>query len=113
MEISIRDRVLTVVSPLKDTPAAKSGIKAEDKIISIDGTSTKDMSIDTAVGLIRGERGTSVTFTILREGEAAPLTITVVRDTIEIPTIETTRRADGIFVIELYNFSAKSAELFR
>lgn len=113
MEISIRDRVLTVVSPLKDTPAARSGIKAEDKIITIDGISTKDMSIDAAVGLIRGERGTPVTFTIIREGEAAILEITVVRATIEIPTIETTRRDDGIFVIELYNFSAKSTELFR
>ncbi|QSH39618.1 S41 family peptidase [Candidatus Kaiserbacteria bacterium] len=113
MEIAIRDRVLTVVSPLKGTPAYNSGIKSSDRIIEIDGQSTKNMGINAAVSLIRGEKGTDVVFTIVREGESDMLEISVTRDTIEIPTIETQRRADGIFVIELYNFSAKSSELFR
>tara|TARA_B100000745_G_scaffold300588_1_gene255574 strand:- start:4406 stop:5713 length:1308 start_codon:yes stop_codon:yes gene_type:complete len=113
MEIAIRDRVLTVVSPLKGTPAFNSGIKSSDRIIEIDGESTKDMGINAAVSLIRGEKGTDVVFSIIREGESDVLTISVTRDTIEIPTIETQKRADGIFVIELYNFSAKSPELFR
>lgn len=113
MEIAIRDRVLTVVSPLKGTPAYNSGIKSSDKIIEIDGKRTKDMGISAAVQLIRGKKGTDVVFTIVREGERELLEISVTRDTIEIPTIETERRADGIFVIELYNFSSKSADLFR
>ncbi len=113
MEIAIRDRILTVVSPLKGTPAFTSGIKSADKIVKIDDTNTKDMSIGTAVQLIRGKKGTDVIFTIVREGEGELLDITVTRDTIQIPTIETYKRDDGIFVIELSNFSAKSSELFR
>ena len=113
MEIALRDRILTVVSPLKGTPAAIAGVKSGDKILEIDGKSTKDMDINAAVNLIRGEKGTDVVFTVLREGEADLLEIVVTRDVIEIPTIETEQRGDGIFVIELLNFSAKSPELFR
>ncbi|MAZ67654.1 peptidase S41 [bacterium] len=113
MEISIRDRVLTVVSPLKDTPAFNAGVKSGDQIVGIDGKSTKDININTAVKLIRGPKGSDVTFTIIRGGESEALEIVVTRDTIQIPTIETQRRADGIFIIELSNFSAKSPDLFR
>jgi len=113
MEIAIRDRILTVVSPLKGTPASRAGLKSGDRISAIDGKSTEGMGVGGAVKLIRGEKGTDVVFTILRDGESEELEISVTRDTIEIPTIETNRRADGIFVIELLNFSAKSSDLFR
>ena len=113
MEIAIRDRMLTVVSPLKGTPASRAGIKSGDVITEIDGASTQGMGINAAVQKIRGKRGTAVVFTVVREGESEVLTISVTRDTIEIPTITTDRRSDGIFVIELLNFSAKSPELFR
>jgi len=119
MEIAIRDGVLTVVSPLKDTPAYRAGLLSGDKIIEIDGESTEDFSVDRSVKLIRGERGTEVIFTVIREGERDILTISVVRDVILIPTISTNSedgaglRSDGIFVIQLYNFSALSQHLFR
>tara|TARA_B100000745_G_scaffold292473_1_gene233370 strand:- start:28108 stop:29364 length:1257 start_codon:yes stop_codon:yes gene_type:complete len=112
MEIAIRDQMLTIVSPLKGTPAFRAGLKPGDKILSIDGTSTEDMSTNVAVQLIRGEKGTEVTLEIYREDENELLEIVVTRDTIQIPTIKTYKRADQIFVIELYNFSAKSAGLF-
>ncbi len=113
MEISIRDNTLTVVSPLKGTPASESGIKSGDRILEIDGKATKGISIDAAVQRIRGPKGTDVTFTILRDGASELRTITVTRDVIEIPTIETTQLDNGIFVVELLNFSAKSPDLFR
>lgn len=113
MEIAIRDELLTVVSPLKDTPAARAGIQSGDRILKIDGVDTKNMDIDAAVQRIRGERGTSVTFTIAREGESELLDITVVRDVIDIPTIETELRSDGVFVIELWSFTSVSPQLFR
>ncbi len=113
MEIAIRDRILTVVAPLKDTPAYRAGLKSGDKIVKIDDTDTKNMSINTAVKLIRGPRGTDVMFTIVREGESELLKISVTRDTIKIPTIETYRRDDGVFVIELMSFTAVSPDLFR
>lgn len=113
MEITTRDQVLTVVSPLKGTPAFNAGIKSGDRIVFIDDVTTEKMGVNEAVQRIRGEKGTTVEFGIVREGESEILKISVVRDTIQIPTIETQQRADGIYVIELMNFSAKSAGLFR
>lgn len=113
MEITIRDQILTVVSPLKDTPAYNAGIKSGDKIVFIDDVTTQDMGVNQAVQRIRGKKGTTVEFGVVRDGVNEVLKIAVVRDNIEIPTIKTQQRADGIFVIELLNFSAKSANLFR
>ena len=112
MEIAIRDNVLTVVSPLKDTPAYKAGIKAGDRVIEINGATTRNTSIEAAVKKIRGPRGTAVKFTIIREGADVPLKIEVMRDVINVPTIQTDARADGVFVIELLNFYAGSPRLF-
>lgn len=113
MEIAIRDNVLTVVSPLKDSPSFKAGVKAGDKIIKIDSADTRGITIETAVQHIRGPKGTIVTLTIVREGASETMEIKVTRDVINIPTIETELRTDGVFVIELYNFSAVSSGLFR
>lgn len=113
MEVGKRDGELTVIAPLKDTPAERAGIKAGDRIIKIDDANALDMSVEKAVKLIRGESGTEVTITIFREGEDAPREIKIVRATINIPTLDTELRKDGIFVIRLYSFSANSANLFR
>lgn len=113
MEIGIRDNVLTVVAPLKGTPAYRAGIQAQDKIVAIDGISTAHLSVDDAILKIRGEKGTKVTFTIVRDGVKEAFDISVVRDVIDIPTLDTELRKDGIFVIKLYNFSAVSPNLFR
>jgi carboxyl-terminal processing protease len=113
MEVGIKDKVLTVIAPLKDTPAYKANIKPGDKILKIDKTVTSNITTEQAIKLIRGDKGTTVVLTILREGNKEPLEIKIVRDIINIPTLETELRKDGIFVIKLYSFSANSAELFR
>lgn len=112
MEVGARDGILTVISPLKGTPAYNSGIKAGDQIIEIDDKTTIGLTLDEAVSLIRGEKGTTVVFTVVREGEEATLKIPVVRDVIDIPTIDTEMRGD-VFILRLYNFSALSPQLFR
>jgi len=113
MEISLKDKILTVVAPLKDTPAYRAGIKPGDKVLEIDSFSTDGMSVEKAVKLIRGEKGTPVTLTILHDGDKASVEMKIVRDTINIPTLDTELRSDGIFVIKLYSFSANSTSLFR
>src|SRR3990172_6584849 len=113
MEVGIKDKVLTVISPLKGSPAELAGIKQGDKVIKIDDTLTNDLSIDRAISLIRGEVGTKVKLTILREDDGEPKEITVVRGIINIPVIDTELRKDGIFIIKLYNFSENSSNLFR
>ena len=112
MEVGIRDDILTVIAPLKGTPAYKAGIKSGDKIVKIGDTLTSKMSTEEAVKLIRGKKGTLVNFTVVRDGVDEPIEISVVRDVIDIPTIDTEVK-EGVFVIHLYNFSAISANLFR
>ncbi|MBI3019912.1 MAG: S41 family peptidase, partial [Parcubacteria group bacterium] len=116
MEIGIRDNILTVIAPLKNTPAERAGILAGDKVLAIDGKPTLKMAVDEAVKIIRGEIGTTVALTIKREkdeNKKEPFEIKVERAVISIPTIDTEKRSDGIFVIKLYSFSATSPELFR
>lgn len=113
MEVGIKDKILTVIAPLKDTPAYKANIKPGDKILKIDKTITNDLNIEKAIKLIRGEKGTAVTLTIFREGNKEPIEVKIIRDIINIPTLDTELRKDGIFVIKLYSFSANSANLFR
>jgi len=112
IEIGIRDNILTVIAPLKDTPADIAGVKSGDRIAEIDGNTTEGMPIDEAVGLIRGKVGAVVTLTIVREGESELKKIPIKRGVINIPTIDT-KTKDGVFIISLYNFSAQSPNLFR
>ncbi len=113
MEVGIKDKILTVIAPLKDTPAYKANIKSGDKILKIDKTVTSGLSIEKAIRLIRGEVGTTVSLTIFHDGDKEPKEIKIVRGLIDIPTLDTEMRKDGVFVIKLYSFSANSAELFR
>lgn len=112
MEIAVRDEVLTVISPLKGTPAEHAGIRAGDKILTIDGQDTRGLDITSAVGLIRGPKGSTVTLSVLREGWLSPKDISVVRDVINVPIV-TTEKKDSVFVITLASFTANSPGLFR
>ncbi|MEK7147198.1 MAG: PDZ domain-containing protein, partial [Patescibacteria group bacterium] len=79
-EIGIKNEKLVIVAPLKNTPAERAGLKSQDHIIKIDDLFTLDISIDEAVKHIRGEKGTTVILTILREGWKEPKEISIVRD---------------------------------
>jgi carboxyl-terminal processing protease len=87
IEITVKDNFLTVVSPIEGTPAYKSGIQAGDRIIKIDGKLTTEMSLPEAVKSIRGEKGTSVNLTIMREGSDKPLDFSLTRDVIPIKSV--------------------------
>ena len=111
IEIDVKNGVLTVVAPLKGTPAAAAGVKTGDQILAIDGKPTDGMSTDQAVSLIRGPKGTAVTLTIARTG--ARQDIRIVRDTIQVPeTDDGYDAATGVYHIALYEFTANSATLF-
>ncbi|MES3004640.1 MAG: S41 family peptidase [Patescibacteria group bacterium] len=112
MEVGMKDEILTVIAPLKDTPAYKAGIKAGDKIIKIDDVVTAGLNTSEAIKKIRGEVGTAVVLTLAREDVEETFDIKVVRGVINIPTIDTKIKND-VFVISLYNFSAISSNAFR
>lgn len=113
MEIGIKNKVLTVITPLKNTPAEKAGILAGDQVLKIDKTLTLGLDVDKAIKLIRGEKGTTVTLTIFRAGFKEPKEIKIVRDVINVPILDFETRPDGIFLVQLYSFSENSADLFR
>ncbi|MCB9814007.1 S41 family peptidase [Candidatus Nomurabacteria bacterium] len=109
MEVGLREGMVTVISPLPDTPAEKAGIMAGDVVVKIDDTTTEKMRIDEAVRMIRGEKGTVVNLQVYREGESGFLDIPVTRDTINIPTVKT-EQIGKTFIIALYSFNAVSEE---
>ncbi len=111
MEIGIKDSVLSVISPLKGSPAERSGIKAGDKIMFIDDNPAVDLPTDKAVKLIRGPKDTVVKISVLREGSNKALDFSITREVINIPTAKTEIK-DDVFVISLYNFYAQSEAQF-
>lgn len=111
MEIDVKDGILTVIAPLKGTPAETAGMKSGDQIAAIDGKSTEGLSTDKAVSKIRGPIGTTVDFTVIRGGKA--LDIKVVRELIQVPeTDDGLDDASGVYHIALYEFTSDSASLF-
>lgn len=112
MQIGMKDGFITVISPLKGSPAERAGIKEGDKIFRIDGATTTAMSIDRALYLIRGEIGKPVALSLVRAGVDKPIEVTVVREDIQVPTIKSDMK-DGVFIISLYGFPATGADLFR
>lgn len=112
-EVGMKKGILTVIAPLKNSPAERAGLKAGDKILKINATSTADLTIDTAVGFIRGPKGTEVKLTIARDSYESAKEIKIVRDTIVIPVTETKKLGNGIFYIHLFNFNETSPREFR
>ncbi|MCL5011078.1 MAG: S41 family peptidase [Patescibacteria group bacterium] len=105
MYVGIKDGQLTVISPLKGTPAEKAGLKAGDAILKIDGVDTKDMTVEEAVSKIKGERGTEVTLSIVRGDWQAARDFALKRELIEIPTLEWEKKGDDIALIKIYQFN--------
>lgn len=113
MEIGIKDKQLQVVSPIKNSPAERAGVKSGDLILKIGDKNTTDMPVDAAVKLIRGAKGTVVKILFLIKGSSKPIERAITRDVIDIPTLETGTKPGGIFTIRLYSFTAQSPDLFR
>ncbi len=109
IEITLVKDVLTVVSPIEDTPAYKAGVKAGDQIIKIDGKSTKDISIVEAVKKLRGKKGTKVTITIMRESMIKPQNIVLTRAEIQVKSIKTKTFDNNIGYIRISSFNEQTA----
>ena len=108
IEISIKDGLLTVISPIEDTPAYKAGIKAGDQIIKIDDRFTKDMSVMDAVKRMRGLKGTKITLTIMREGFERPKEFPLVRDIVQVKSVKYKTLDEGFGYIRIAQFQEKT-----
>jgi len=113
MEIGIKNNQLQVVAPLEGTPAQKAGLRAGDKIMKVDGQDTYSLSIEEAVALIRGPRGTKVTLTILRGDWTEPKDFEVVRQRIQIPSLKWEMKDNNIAYIRIYQFNELLSSEFR
>lgn len=113
IEIGIKNGVLTVIAPLKDSPAEKAGLRPGDTIFKIDGKESSTLTVDEAIDLIRGKAGTVVNLTIFSEGNTNPKDVKIVRADITIPTLDTKELGNGIFMISFYNFGANADREFK
>lgn len=88
IELTVKDGLLKVISPLSDSPAEKAGIKPDDLIIKVNGSLIRDMDLDEAVKRIKGQKGTTVQLTIIRKGKDQPMVMDVVRDEIKLVSVK-------------------------
>jgi len=113
IQIGIKHKILTVIAPIEDTPAWKAGIKANDKIVKIEKKSTRDMTLDEAVSLMRGPKGKDVTIYIMREGFEKPKAFTIKRDIIKIKSVKFKKKEDNIGYIRIAQFQKNTSSDLR
>ncbi|MGB0925369.1 MAG: S41 family peptidase, partial [Minisyncoccia bacterium] len=112
MEVGYKKGYLFVIAPLKNSPAEKAGVHAGDVITHVDGVKVFGQSMDEIITRIRGEIGTRVVLTVLREDHEGSLDLDIIRENIEIPVLDT-EIIDDVFVLSLYNFNAQSKDAFK
>lgn len=110
IEVTMENGFVRVVSPIDDTPAKKAGIEAGDLIIRIDDTAVKGMKLNDAVKLMRGEPGTDITLTVLRESNAEPFQVTITRDVIEVKSVRSRMLTPGYGYVRISQFSNQTGE---
>lgn len=113
IEITVKDGVLTVVSPIEGTPADKAGIKANDQIVEIEGKKTKEMSSTEAIKRLRGPKGSKVAITIQREGLNELLPFTLTRDIIPVESVKAYFLTPGFAYVRITNFQTHTTKDFK
>jgi carboxyl-terminal processing protease len=108
IEVGMEDGFVKVISPIDDTPAQRAGVKAGDLIVRLDDTPVKGMSLNDAVKMMRGKKGTAIVLTIVREGEAKPLTIRIVRDIIQVRSVKQRMLEPGYGYLRITSFQSKT-----
>jgi carboxyl-terminal processing protease len=109
-EYVMADGYLVVVAVLEDSPAARAGIRTDDVIVRVDGTEVMGLSENEAIMLIRGQEvGTEAALTVLRESEAEPLTIKVIREEVEVPTVIWDLQEDGVGYVRITFFGVRTS----
>lgn len=112
MEIGKRNDVITVIAPIKDSPAMRAGVKAGDIVVKVDGALTDRWSIEEAVSRIRGKKGTTVQLTLAREGETELVELSLVRDTIKVPAVDWHMLDNKVAYLQIYTFNGNLDDEF-
>ncbi len=107
VEVTMEDGIIKVVSPIDDTPAAKAGILPNDLIVELNGKQVYGMTLDEALSIMKGPKGTELDMTIVREGVADPISVHLVRDIISLSAVKS-YTLDGVGVMRLTRFSEQA-----
>ena len=110
IEVGMENGFIKVISPIDDTPAQQAGLQAGDLIIRLDETPVKGMSLTDAVTHMRGEPGTDITLTIIRDGAEKPLKVTITRDVIKVKSVRTRTLEPGFGYLRISHFQSRTAE---
>ena len=110
IQVTMEDGFVKVISPIDDTPAQRAGIEPGDLIIKLDDQPVKGMSLTNAVKIMRGEVGSEIVLTIVREGEEAPFDVTLVRDIIKVKSVRSRILEDGFGYIRISSFQSPTGE---
>jgi carboxyl-terminal processing protease len=110
IEITLRDDILTVVAPIEGTPAYRAGIQPGDRIVKIEGISTKDMQLTDAVKRMRGKPGSRITISVVREGWTEPKDFDIIREQIRVQSVKSQQLEPGIEYIRLRQFQEQTAQ---
>jgi carboxyl-terminal processing protease len=113
IEVGMENGFVKVISPIDDTPASNAGVKAGDLIIRLDDQPVKGMSLGDAVKIMRGEPGTDIVLTIVREGEGRPLKITITRDVIKIRSVKNKLLEPGFGYVRISSFQSSTGKQLR
>jgi len=111
-EIGLKDNLITIIAPIKDTPADKAGLKPGDKVLKIDVKDTSGLSVDEAVAMIRGKKGTQVKLNVISENDSAPRDVTITRDVINVKSVEWKMKDGQVAYLRLSSFSEDTVKEF-
>jgi carboxyl-terminal processing protease len=109
IEVGMEDGFIRVIAPIDDTPAQRAGVQPGDLIIRLDETPVKGMTLNEAVDLMRGKPNTEITLTIVREGQEAPLKLTIMRDVIQITSVRSRILEPGFGYVRVTQFQSRTA----
>ncbi len=110
IEVGQENGLVKVIAPIDDTPAANAGIKAGDLILRLDNRPVKDMTLSEAVKLMRGEPGSNIVLTILREGQSEPFDVTITRAIVQVKSVKSRMLDDGLGYVRISQFQARTGE---
>ncbi|MGD8710994.1 MAG: S41 family peptidase [Ectothiorhodospiraceae bacterium] len=110
IEVGMENGFVKVISPIDDTPAEKAGIQAGDLIIRLDGKPVKGMSLNDAVGMMRGEPGTDITLTVVRDGQDKPFDVTITRSVIKVESVKARLLEPGFGYLRITQFQSHTGE---
>ncbi|MGZ4991805.1 MAG: S41 family peptidase, partial [Methylobacter sp.] len=110
IEVTMENGFVKVVSPIDDTPAQRAGIKTGDLIVRLDDQPVKGMTLADAVKLMRGEPGSKILLTVVREGVEAPLKITITRDIIKVKSVKNRMLEKGYGYVRISSFQSGTGE---